>query len=50
MRAKDLMSHPVVTVAPQTSVRDAAALLSELGFTALPVIAWRSTAGRGAGP
>lgn len=38
MRAKDLMSHPVVTVGPQDLVRDAAALLARHGFTALPVV------------
>jgi len=38
MRAKDLMSHPVVTVGPEDSVRDAAALLARHGFTALPVV------------
>jgi CBS domain-containing protein len=38
MRAQDLMSHPVVTVRPEDSVRDAAALLDRHGFTALPVV------------
>jgi CBS domain-containing protein len=38
MRAKDLMSHPVVTVTPRHTARDAAALLARHGFTALPVV------------
>jgi CBS domain-containing protein len=38
MRAQDLMSHPVVTVGPQDTARDAAALLARHGFTALPVV------------
>lgn len=32
------MTTPVVTVAPSTTVHDAAALLAERGFTALPVV------------
>jgi CBS domain-containing protein len=38
MRAQDLMSHPVITVRPQDTVRDAAALLAKHGLTALPVV------------
>jgi CBS domain-containing protein len=38
MRAKDLMSQPVVTVGPQDSAHDAAALLARHGFTAMPVV------------
>jgi CBS domain-containing protein len=36
--ARDVMTRPVVTVRPATPVRAAAALLSERGFTALPVV------------
>lgn len=38
MRACDIMSGPVVTVSPGTSVKDAAKLLASHGFTALPVV------------
>ncbi|MET9262019.1 CBS domain-containing protein [Amycolatopsis sp. NPDC004079] len=38
MRARDLMSAPVWTVDPQTPVKEAAEILSEHGFTALPVV------------
>jgi CBS domain-containing protein len=38
MRARDIMTSPVITVRPETSVRAAAALLAERGFTALPVV------------
>ncbi|RJQ90293.1 CBS domain-containing protein [Amycolatopsis panacis] len=38
MRARDLMSSPVVTVFPWTSVKEAAEVLSGRGFTALPVV------------
>jgi CBS domain-containing protein len=38
MRARDIMSSPVVTVQPATLVKDAAALLTARGFTALPVV------------
>ncbi|WP_084531186.1 CBS domain-containing protein [Nocardia miyunensis] len=38
MYARDIFSRPVVTVQPRTSLRDAAALLSEHGFAALPVV------------
>ncbi len=39
MRARDIMSTPVVTVRPETPVKTAAALLAGNGFTALPVVA-----------
>lgn len=38
MRARDLMSAPVITVHPWTSAKEAAELLSRHGFTALPVV------------
>lgn len=38
MRARDLMSTPVVTVKPSTSAKEAAGLLASHGFTALPVV------------
>jgi CBS domain-containing protein len=38
MRAKDLMTYPVVTVHPETPVKEAARLLAAHGFTALPVV------------
>lgn len=38
MRARDVMSHPVVTVAPSATAADAAELLCSRGFTALPVV------------
>ncbi|MFI5589475.1 HPP family protein [Amycolatopsis sp. NPDC051758] len=38
MRARDLMTAPVITVQPWTSAKEAAELLSMHGFTALPVI------------
>jgi CBS domain-containing protein len=38
MRAHDIMSSPAVTVTPDVSIREAAALLSTHGFTALPVV------------
>lgn len=38
MRALDIMSSPVVTVAPDTAVKHAAELLASNGFTALPVV------------
>lgn len=37
MRARDIMTSPVTTVTPETTVKKAAALLAEHGFTALPV-------------
>jgi CBS domain-containing protein len=38
MRAKDIMTSPVVTVRLSTHVKEAAAILAERGFTALPVV------------
>ncbi|WP_370961620.1 HPP family protein [Amycolatopsis sp. cg9] len=38
MRARDLMTSPVLTVHPWTSAKEAAGLLSTHGFTALPVV------------
>jgi CBS-domain-containing membrane protein len=38
MRAKDLMSSPVVAVRPDTPVKQAARLLVTHGYTALPVV------------
>ncbi|KDN21530.1 CBS domain-containing protein [Amycolatopsis rifamycinica] len=38
MRARDLMTAPVITVHPWTSAKEAAELLSMHGFTALPVV------------
>ncbi|MEV4603362.1 CBS domain-containing protein [Amycolatopsis sp. NPDC049253] len=38
MRARDLMSAPVVTVHPWAPAKEAAEVLSEHGFTALPVV------------
>jgi CBS domain-containing protein len=38
MRARDVMSSPVITVTPDTTAKDAADLLASNGFTALPVI------------
>lgn len=38
MRARDIMTSPVVTVTPETTLKRAAALLAEHGFTALPVV------------
>ncbi|MTD59604.1 CBS domain-containing protein [Amycolatopsis pithecellobii] len=38
MRAQDVMTHPVVTVTPETTAKRAAELLSRNGFTALPVV------------
>ena len=38
MQARDIMSNPVVTVTPDTTVKDAAELLASNGFTALPVV------------
>jgi CBS domain-containing protein len=38
MRARDLMTAPVITVQPRTSAKEAAELLSTHGFTALPVV------------
>ena len=38
MRAKDIMTTPVVTITPDTTVRQVAALLLERGFSGLPVV------------
>jgi CBS-domain-containing membrane protein len=38
MRARDIMTSPVITVRAGTTVQDAAALLAARGFTALPVL------------
>ncbi|SDI14440.1 CBS domain-containing protein [Actinokineospora alba] len=38
MRAKDIMSSPVLTVASSTTVKEAASLLASHGFTAAPVV------------
>ena len=38
MYARDILSRPVVTVRPQTPLREAIALLAERGFAALPVV------------
>ncbi|MBN6040364.1 CBS domain-containing protein [Amycolatopsis sp. 195334CR] len=38
MRARELMTSPVITVRPSTSAKEAASLLAEHGFTALPVL------------
>jgi CBS domain-containing protein len=38
MRARDVMSSPVITVGPDVPVRAAAALLVSHGFTAAPVV------------
>jgi CBS domain-containing protein len=38
MRVREVMSSPAVVVAPETSVKHAAAILDERGFTCLPVV------------
>jgi len=38
MLVRDVMTSPVISVQPTTPVRGAAALLTERGFTALPVV------------
>lgn len=38
MRACDVMTAPVITVTPDTTVKEAANLLASRGFTALPVV------------
>ncbi|MEV4602961.1 CBS domain-containing protein [Amycolatopsis sp. NPDC049253] len=38
MRARDLMSAPVVAVTPSASAKEAAEVLTKHGFTALPVV------------
>jgi CBS-domain-containing membrane protein len=39
MRARDIMTSPVITVRPATHIKEAAKLLATHGFTALPVVA-----------
>jgi CBS domain-containing protein len=38
MRTKDIMTTPVITVRPQTSIKEAAGLLVDHGISALPVV------------
>lgn len=38
MRARDIMTSPVTTVRPDTTIKEAARLLASRGFTALPVV------------
>ena len=38
MRVREVMSSPAVVVAPETSAKQAAAVLDERGFTCLPVV------------
>ena len=38
MQARDIMTREVVTVGPETSVKDAGAVLADRGFAALPVV------------
>jgi CBS domain-containing protein len=38
MRVREVMSSPAMVVAPETSVKQAAAILDEHGFTCLPVV------------
>src|SRR5690349_13325638 len=38
MRTRDVMTTDVVVVSPDTGAREAARLLAERGFTALPVV------------
>jgi CBS domain-containing protein len=38
MRARDIMSRPVLSVGPDTTVRDGILRLTEKGFAALPVV------------
>lgn len=38
MRARDIMTTPVTTVRPETPIKEAAAMLADNGFTALPVV------------
>lgn len=38
MKARDVMSSPVVTVRPDTPIRAVAALLASHGYTAVPVV------------
>ncbi|MGW4770901.1 CBS domain-containing protein [Nocardia sp. NPDC004278] len=41
MHARDILSRPVVTVRPETSLTEAIEQLTEDGFAALPVVADR---------
>ncbi|MCG7631468.1 MULTISPECIES: HPP family protein [Gordonia] len=43
LAATDVMSRDLVTVGPETSLRDVAALFDEYGFTSLPVISGEGT-------
>ena len=45
MKAKDIMTSPVVTVTPEASVREIAALLFELHISAVPVLEGSRLAG-----
>jgi CBS domain-containing protein len=38
MRARDIMTTPVTAVRPETPIKEAAAVLADNGFTALPVV------------
>lgn len=38
MRARDIMTSPVIAVVPETRIKKAAALLAEYGFSGLPVV------------
>src|SRR4051812_25641434 len=38
MRARDIMTSPVLTVTPETTIKEAARTLATRGFTALPVL------------
>jgi len=38
MRARDIMKSPVITVKPDTTIKEAARILATRGFTALPVV------------
>jgi len=38
MRARDIMTSPVITVRPEMTIKEAAGLLATHGFTALPVV------------
>lgn len=38
MKVRDIMSHPVIRVAPETPVTEAASLLVEHGISSLPVV------------
>jgi CBS domain-containing protein len=38
MRARDMMTSPVITVGPEAPVKEVAALMTAHGFTAMPVV------------